>query len=92
LQIIEQAKVGLKCPRCTYAWLYNGHLDYASCPSCRYNIKVSREQGSSRIRRNSEQRLTIVKQRPAVTSDQAQKEFQEPTPTALLKEKALEYE
>lgn len=41
MQIIEHGKTQLQCAKCKYSWLYNGQLGYASCPNCRYNVKVA---------------------------------------------------
>ena len=30
----------VECDKCGYGWTYTGDLAYATCPSCRANVKV----------------------------------------------------
>lgn len=30
----------LTCDACGYEWTYGGELQYATCPSCRSNVRV----------------------------------------------------
>jgi hypothetical protein len=41
-QIRNQVEL-LKCPNkvCNHVWQYRGSLLYATCPSCRHNVKVA---------------------------------------------------
>jgi len=32
--------VEVECDKCEYKWTYTGDLVYATCPSCRANVKV----------------------------------------------------
>lgn len=41
MQVIEHREQQLQCPKCMYDWFYNGRLGYASCPNCRYNVRVA---------------------------------------------------
>ncbi len=36
----------IKCPKCDYEWECKSKLIYVSCPSCRYNIKIKKEEDS----------------------------------------------
>jgi hypothetical protein len=41
-QIVSHG-VQIRCPntRCAYKWTYKGRFSiYATCPSCRYNVKI----------------------------------------------------
>jgi hypothetical protein len=39
---MEKTYVVLKCPRCSYVWLYAGSRKSATCPRCRSKISVKK--------------------------------------------------
>ncbi len=44
--LIIMTMVNIKCPKCGYEWECKSKLIYVSCPSCRFNIKIKKEEDS----------------------------------------------
>lgn len=66
----NQKKVRIRCPNtnCDYSWTYSGRLlFYATCPSCRRNVKIqgNKIESPQSVQVGSPSQIVAVKSTPA---------------------------
>jgi hypothetical protein len=66
----DQRRVRIRCPNpnCDYSWMYSGRLlYYATCPSCRRNVKiqVNKVESPQSIQVGHPSQIAAVRNTPA---------------------------